>query len=175
MDLPKYLCPHQIKIKKSSRHLSSQANSPNPNPIPYLLLQLSQQLRRRLLTVALGVVLGPEPEILAGLLEGVRGLPAELGIGAGRVGSQVEDVTGTAGGNLVGEVAADGGREGLDHLVDGAALAGTQVPGTDAGVVLAQVVQGLQVAVCQVEDVDVVADGGAVVRGVVCMLVSFLV
>lgn len=136
---------------------------------PYLLLQLSQQLRRWLLTVALGVVLSPAPEILAGLLEGMLGGPAELGVGAGGVGSQVQDVTSAARGDFVGEVAADGSGEGLDHLVDGAALAGAQVPGAHAGVVLAQVVQGLEVAVCQVEDVDVVADGGAVVRLVVCV------
>lgn len=165
MILPKYLCPHQSSIKPE--YLLCLAQS-NPLLIPYLLLQLRQQLSRRLLTVTLGVILGPAPEILAGLLEGVFGGPAELGVGAGRVGSQVEDVTGATRGNLVGEVAAHGGGEGLDHLVDGGALAGAEVPGADAGVVLAQVVQGLQVAVGQVEDVDVVADGGAVVRGVVC-------
>lgn len=133
-----------------------------------LLLQLSQQLRRGLLAVALGVVLGPEPEILAGLLEGTLGGPAELFGGTGSVGSQVENVTGTAGSNLVREVATDGGAEGADHLVDGAALAGTQVPGADTGVVGAEVVQSLQVAVGQVENVDVVTDGGAVVGVVVC-------
>lgn len=96
------------------------------------------------------------------------GGPAQLGVRTGGVGSEVENVTGTTRGNLVGKVTADGGGESLDHLVDGAALAGTEVPGADTGVVLAQVVQSLQVAVRQVEDVDVVADGGAVVRGVVC-------
>lgn len=92
-------------------------------------------------------------------------------MGTGRVGSQVQDVTGTAGSNLVGEVAADSGGESIDHLVDGAALAGTQVPGTDTGVVGAEVVEGLEVAVGKVEDVDVVTDGGSVARLVVyCLL-----
>lgn len=133
----------------------------------YLFLQLLQQLGRGLLAVTLGVVAGPQPEVLAGLLEGALGLPAQLVVGARGVGGQVEHVTGTAGSNLVGEVTAHGRREGTDHLVDSAALAGTQVPGTDSGVVGAEVVQGLQVTICQVEDVDVVADGGTVVGGVV--------
>lgn len=123
--------------------------------------------------VALRVVTGPQPEVLAGLLEGALGLPAQLGVGARGVGRQVEDVTGAAGSHLVGQVAADGGGEGLDHLVDGAALAGTQVPGADTGVVVAEIVEGLQVAVGQVQDVDVVTDGGAVVRGVVYTISLF--
>lgn len=108
------------------------------------------------------VVLGPAPEVLAGILESELGTPAELGVGAGGVCGEVEDVSGAAGGDFVGEVAADGGGEGLDHVVDGAAFAGTEVPGADAGLLLAQVVEGDQVAVGQVENVDVVADGSAV-------------
>lgn len=132
-----------------------------------LLLQRSQQLRRGLLAVALGVVLGPEPEILAGLLEGTGRSPAKLLGGTGSVGSQVEDVTGTAGSDLVGKVTADSGAESANHLVDGGALTGTQVPGADTGVVGAEVVEGLQVAVSEIEDVDVVTDGGAIVGVVV--------
>lgn len=49
----------------------------------------------------------------------------------------------------------------------GAAFAGAEVPGAHARVVCAQVVEGFEVAVGEVEDVDVVADGGAVVGGVV--------
>lgn len=132
-----------------------------------LFLQVSQQLGRRLLTISLRVVPGPEPEILASLLECMLGLPAEFGVGAGRVRSEVEDIASATRSNLVSELAADGGREGIDHLVDGAALAGTQVPGTHTGVVSAQVVEGFQVALGQVEDVDVVADSGSVAGVVV--------
>lgn len=113
------------------------------------------------------VVAGPEPEILAGLLEGTFGLPAELSVGAGRVSGQVKDVTSATGSNLVGHLAADGVGEGVDHLVDGAALSGSQVPGLDTGVVAAEVVEGLQVAVGEIENVDVVTDGGAVAGVVV--------
>jgi hypothetical protein len=70
--------------------------------------------------------------------------------------------------SVLARVAADGGRKGLDHLVDGAALAGAQVPGADAGVLLAEVVKGGEVAVGEVEDVDVIADRGAVLGVVVC-------
>ena len=152
----KFLCPTYQKIFLG------------PVSTGILLLQLSQQLRRRLLTVSLGVVLGPEPQVLAGVLEGALGSPAKLVVGAGGVGSQVQDVTVTAGSNLVGEVATNGGGKGADHLVDGAALAGTKVPGADTGVVCAQVVQSLEVTVGQIEDVDVVTDSGTVVGGVVC-------
>lgn len=113
------------------------------------------------------VVLGPAPQVLAGILESELGTPAELGVGAGGVGGKVEDVACTARSDLVGQVAADGGGEGLDHLVDGAALAGAKVPGADTGVLLAEVVERCEVAVGEVEDVDVVADGGAVLGVVV--------
>lgn len=158
----KFLCPTTSNV--SDLFISILDHRPG------LLLQLSQQLGRGLLTVALGVVLGPEPQVLAGVLEGELGGPAELVVSASGVGRQVEDVTGTARSNLVGEVAANGGGEGTDHLVDGAALAGTQVPGANTGVVGAEEVQGLEVAVGQVENVDVVTDSSAVVGGVVCGL-----
>lgn len=130
-------------------------------------LQLLKELFRRLLPVALRVVLSPTPEVLACILESALGTPAELGVGAGGVGGEVEDVACAARGDFVGQVAADGGREGLDHLVDGAAFSGAQIPGADAGVVLAEVVEGGKVAVGEVEDVDVVTDGGAVLRVIV--------
>ena len=125
-------------------------------------LELLNKLLRRLLPVTLRIVLSPAPQVLARVLERALGTPAELGVGAGGVGGEVEDVACATGRDFVWQVAADGGGEGLDHLVDGAALAGAQVPGADTGVVLAEVVEGCEVAVGEVEDVDVVADGGAV-------------
>lgn len=86
---------------------------------------------------------------------------------AGGVGSEIKDVTSATGGNFVGLVLSDGVGEGTDHLVDGAALASAQIPGADTRVVGAEVFQGLDVAVRKIQDVDVIADGGAVVRGVV--------
>lgn len=122
------------------------------------------------MTVALGVVLGPAPEVLAGLLEGTLGFPTKLLVGASRVGGEVENVTGAAGGNLIRKVTANGSGEGANHLVDGAALAGTQVPGADAGVVGTQVVEGLEVTIGEIENMDVVTDSGSVVGGIVLSL-----
>lgn len=125
-------------------------------------LNLLHKFLRRLLTVALRVVLSPAPEVGASILKSELGTPAELLVGAGGVGGEVEDVAGAARRDLVGQVAADRCAEGLDHIVDGAALAGAEVPGAHAGLLLAEVVERDEVAVGQVQDVDVVADGGAV-------------
>lgn len=133
-----------------------------------LLLKLSKKLSRGLLAVTLGVILSPEPKVLTSLLESALGLPAQLGVSPSRVSSEVEHVTSTTRSNLVGLVLADGSGESTDHLVDCAALTGAQVPGAHTGVVGAQVVQSLEVAVCEIQNVDVVADGGTVVGGVVC-------
>jgi hypothetical protein len=110
-------------------------------------LELLNELLRGLLPVTLGVVLGPAPKILASILKRALGTPAELGVGAGSIGSKVENITSTARGDLVGKVTADSGGEGLDHLVDGAAPASTQVPGADTRVVLAEVVKSREVAI----------------------------
>ena len=83
-------------------HAHNQSNRSNKDS--NLLLKRSKELRRGLLAVTLGVVLSPAPEILASLLEGTLSLPAELSVGAGRVGSEVQDITSATGSNLVGLV-----------------------------------------------------------------------
>lgn len=60
--------------------------------------------------------------------------------------SQVQNIARSAAYNLVGQFAADGFGESVDHLEDGAALAGAQVPSADARVVGAEVVERDQVA-----------------------------
>lgn len=50
----------------------------------------------------------------------------------------------------------------------GAAFSGAEVPGAHAGVVITEVFEGNEVALGKVEDVDVVADGGAIGGVVVC-------
>jgi len=115
----------------------------------------------------LRVVLGPAPQILASILESELCTPAKLGVGTGGVGGEVEDVTCAAGSDLVRQITTNSSGERLDHLVDGAALAGAQVPGADTGVVLAEVVERREVAVGEIENVDVIADGGAVLGVVV--------
>ena len=130
------------------------------------------QLGGGFLAVALRVVVHPAPEVLAGLLHGELRLPVKLLVGQAGVGSQVEHVTGATVNNLIGKVAADDGAEGLDDLEDGAATAGSQVPGLDAGLVLAEVLKGSKVALGEIDDVDVVTDGSAVTRFVVYTNVS---
>lgn len=122
---------------------------------------------RWLLPITLGVILGPAPEIGASILERQLCLPAELLGRSGGVARQIEDIAGSAPDDLVRQIAADSFAKRLDHFKDGGAAAGAEIPGAHTRVVGAQVVEGLEVALGQVEDVDVIADGGAVVGGVV--------
>lgn len=132
------------------------------------LLDSSQQLRGRLLSVSLGVVADPPPEVLTGLLHGELSLPVQLGVGQSRVGSQIQDIAGSAGNDLVFQIAPNDSAECLDDLEDGAATARAQVPGLDTGLVGAKVVESDQVASGKIDNVNVVSDGGSVARGVVC-------
>ena len=50
----------------------------------------------------------------------------------------------------------------MNHVEDGRAFASAEVPGADARVVVAEVVESDEVASREVEDVNVVADWGAV-------------
>ena len=151
---PSLLIPHDATNERSS----------NPRlPISRLL----QQFLRRTLPVALGIVLGPAPQVLARLLDAALRLPAQLLIRARRVRRQVQDIARATRHHLVRQVAAHRFPKRLDHVEDRRALAGAEVPGAHARVVRAQVVERDEVALGQVEDVDVVADGGAVVRVVI--------
>lgn len=140
-------------------------------PFVLRLLDSSQQLRRRLLSVSLGVVADPPPEVLAGLFHGELSLPLQLLVGQLGVGSQVQDITGSASNDLVLQVSADDVAESLDDLKDGATTAGTQVPGLDTGLLGAEIVEGLQVASSKIHNVNVVSDGGSVTGGVVCRII----
>lgn len=119
------------------------------------------------MSVTLGVVLDPAPEVVTGLLHGELRLPVKLLVGQGGVRGKIEDIALSSGVDLVGEVTADDLAEGLDNLKHGAATAGTQVPGLDTGLVLAEVVESDEVTTGKIDNVDVVADGGAVSGGVV--------
>lgn len=119
------------------------------------------------MSVTLGVVADPFPKVVAGLLHGELGLPVELLVGEGRVGSEIENVSLSSRLDLVGEIAANDLAEGLDNLKDSASTAGTQVPRLDTGLVLAQVVKSDKVAAGKVDNVNVVSNGSTVARGVV--------
>jgi hypothetical protein len=68
---------------------------------------------------------------------------------------------------LVGQILPGSFAEGLDHLEHGGPASGTEVPGFNTGILVTQVVERDEVAVGEVEDVDVVANGGAILGGVV--------
>lgn len=120
------------------------------------------QSRRGILTISLRVIANPSPEILADILEGEFSLPAQLLIRAGGVRGQVQDIAGSLADDLVFQRVADDLAERVDHLEDGAAASGPQVPGSNAGLLLPEVVQSRQMALGEINDVDVVADRCAV-------------
>ena len=123
-----------------------------------------------ILLVPLGVVLHPPPKVGAGILQGELCLPLQLLVGQRWVGGKVEHVSESPVNDLVWQIAANDVAEGLDHLKDCASATGAQVPGLDAGLVLAEVVEGGQMATREVEDVNVVANGSAVLGGIVCVV-----
>ena len=143
--------------------------------LTHLFLELVNELLGRLLAVALRVVLGPTPEISAGLFHSVLSLPSQLGVGSSGVGGKVEDIASSSVNNLIWQVTTDSLGEGLDNLKHGAALAGPQVPGTDTRAMLTQVVEGDQVTLGEIQNVDVVPDGGSVFGSVVYKRVSDIV
>lgn len=153
-----------LSIIKKFPNVSLQRAIPN---LRGLGLDSRQQLRRGLLSVALGVVRHPVPEILAGILQGQLRLPVELLVGARRVGSEIQNIALSARHNLVWQVTAHDLAEGIDHLENGAATSRAEVPCLETRLLLTQVVEGDQVATGKIDDVDVVTDGSSILGGVV--------
>lgn len=152
-------------------------HSPTPHlilyPLPLFLLPLPLRLQplhklpRRILPIPLNIILRPPPQILARLLERQLRLPSELPIRPPGITRQIQHVAGAPPHDLIRQVPSHSRREGLHHLEDGRALAGAEVPGAHAGAVFAEVVERHEVPAGEVQDVDVVADSGAVVGVVV--------
>jgi len=124
-------------------------------------------LRRRL-PISIRVVLRPLPQTLTFIRQRPRRFPAQLLLCPINLRRQVEHISCASLDDLVRKLAANGFVEGGDHLEDGGANAGAEVPGAHTGVDSAEVVEGCQVAGGQIFDVEVVADGGAVLGVVVC-------
>lgn len=133
-----------------------------------LLLQRLDKFFWWVLVVALGVVLSPPPQVSTGILECKFRLPLQLCVGQRRVRSKVEDVALPTLDDLVGKIATDDFAERLHHVENGGTLASAEIPGFDAGLVFTQVIEGNKVAFGQIEDVYVVADGGSILRRIVC-------
>jgi hypothetical protein len=61
----------------------------------------------------------------------------------------------------------------MDHFKDRGPAAGTQVPGSDTGVLVSQVVECCEVTFGEINDVDVVTDCGAVFGCVVFVILVY--
>lgn len=85
----------------------------------------------------------------------------------GRVGGEVQHIPVTSRSHLVGQLVTDGLGEGVNHFKYGAAQPGAQVPGSHSRVLRTEVVQGFQMAISQVENVDVVPDTCTIARVIV--------
>jgi hypothetical protein len=131
------------------------------------LFQPLKQMLGRLLSVALRIILGPAPKVVARVFHRAFRLPAELLVGPRGVRGEIEDIAGPSLDDLVWQIAADRFGEGLDHLKDGRPAASAQIPGADTGLLGAEIVEGCKVALCEIQDVNIVADSRAVVGFVV--------
>ena len=131
------------------------------------MLQFDEQFPRRILSIPLRIVFRPAPQIPTRVFQRMLGRPAQLLIGEGRVGGEVEHIARSASDDLIGHFSADGDAKGFDHLQDGTSSSGPEVPCSHARAAVAEIVERHEVAPGEVEDVDVIADGGAVFGGVV--------
>jgi len=95
----------------------------------------------------------------------VRGLPGQIAAHFIGAGDQDGGIAGTAGEEFFGDVAAGEAAGGGEDFADGVAGAGADVEGGagDAG----ESLEGAQMGLRDVEDVDVIADAGAVGSGIV--------
>ena len=93
------------------------------------------------MAVPFRVIANPSPEVFACILEGKLGLPAQLRVGAGRVGSQIQHITCSSAYDLIFEGAPDNFAESVDHLKDSATTSRAQIPGSNSRSLLAEVVE----------------------------------
>src|SRR3954466_2969502 len=105
--------------------------------------------------VTVRVLRRPTPAVLAHLVDGATGGPAQLALGLCGVGVRLGDVPGTPGGDLVGQVLAASPGEGVDHLLDRRRPAGAEVPGRHGFVCGSELLEGGDVAGGEVLDVEV--------------------
>jgi len=124
------------------------------------------------LAVSLGVIANPSPEILTSILKCELGPPAQLLVGTSGIGCQIKNIACSSLNNIVLERVSNDFAEGVDHLEDSAAAARSEIPCSDTGMLLSEVVEGCEMALSEIDYVDVVADCGPVSGGVVFHSVS---
>lgn len=146
------------KYKKTKNRLRALPSSLVSSRLLASSNRLVHKLFWCLLSVALRVVLSPSPKVAARIFERELGLPLKFLVGSGWVCCQVQNITGSTVDHLVWKIAPDSVRESLDHLEDGRASASTKIPCAHAGLVLAKVVERLEMALGEINDVNVVAD-----------------
>ncbi len=95
-------------------------------------------------------------------------LPAELLVRSCWISGEIQNIASSPLDDLIWQVSTNGFTESFDHIVHGTSFTGSEIPCPYTGVVLAEVIEGDQVAFCEVDDMDVVADCCAVLPRVVC-------
>ena len=116
--------------------------------------------------IAVGVGLLPGPGRGDDCVEGgVRGLPGQVAAHFIGGGDQDGGIAGTAGEEFFGDVAAGEAAGGGEDFADGVAGAGADVEGGAGDA--AEFLEGAEMGLRDVEDVDVIADAGAVGSGIV--------
>ena len=94
-------------------------------------------------------------------------MPSKLLVSTGRFRGEVKDVSGSTTDNLVGELPTDDGTEGCNHVDDCRAVACSKIPRSYARLDAQETVDGGEMAGCEIDNVDIIADGCAILRIVV--------
>jgi hypothetical protein len=109
----------------------------------------------------------PPPQIRTCILERELRLPAQLRIRPCRIGCQIQHVARSPPDDFIWQLPSHSITECFDHLEDSAATPRAEVPGSDAGVDISEVVECSEVPFGEINYVDVIADGGTVAGFVV--------
>jgi len=96
---------------------------------------------------------------------GVRGVPGEVATHFFAAGDEDGGIAGAAGEEFFGDVAAGEAADGGEDFADGVACAGADVEGAAGDA--SDFLEGAKMGLRDVQDVDVIADAGAVGSGVV--------
>ena len=118
------------------------------------------------LLVAVGVHFLPVPAVAAHLFDTVLGFPAKLVFGFGGVAVAGGDVAGAAWLDGVGDGHTVDFLKGIDNVEDAVAMACAEVVDGEAAAAV-DGLEGCDMTAGQVDDMDVVADAGSVMGGVV--------
>jgi hypothetical protein len=80
---------------------------------------------------------------------------------------QIKNISSPAAYHFIWKISPHGKIEGMNDVVDCGSSTRTQIPRTDAGLFGLQVLHCCEMAGCQIQNMDVIADGGTVLGCVV--------